>query len=55
MVDGGNQVWGDQWTIPRPAWFDEDAAAQFRISSPPMMSLRISVVPAPISSSFEAR
>ena len=20
-VDGGNQVWGDQWTIPRPAWF----------------------------------
>jgi citronellol/citronellal dehydrogenase len=25
VVDGGNQVWGDQWTIPRPAWFDEDA------------------------------
>ena len=22
-VDGGNQVWGDQWTIPRPAWFGE--------------------------------
>jgi citronellol/citronellal dehydrogenase len=22
-VDGGNQVWGDQWTIPRPAWFAE--------------------------------
>ena len=22
-VDGGNQVWGDQWTIPRPAWFEE--------------------------------
>ena len=22
-VDGGNQVWGDQWTIPRPAWFSE--------------------------------
>jgi citronellol/citronellal dehydrogenase len=21
VVDGGNQVWGDQWTIPRPAWF----------------------------------
>ena len=18
VVDGGNQVWGDQWTIPRP-------------------------------------
>lgn len=22
-VDGGNHVWGDQWTIPRPAWFEE--------------------------------
>ena len=22
-VDGGNQVWGDQWTIPRPEWFTE--------------------------------
>jgi citronellol/citronellal dehydrogenase len=22
-VDGGNQVWGDQWTIPRPKWFEE--------------------------------
>jgi len=22
-VDGGNQVWGDQWTIPRPDWFGE--------------------------------
>jgi len=22
-VDGGNQIWGDQWTIPRPAWFGE--------------------------------
>jgi citronellol/citronellal dehydrogenase len=21
VVDGGNQVWGDQWTIPRPAYF----------------------------------
>ncbi|GGC53282.1 SDR family oxidoreductase [Chelatococcus reniformis] len=21
VVDGGNQVWGDQWTIPRPPWF----------------------------------
>ena len=21
-VDGGTQIWGDQWTIPRPAWFD---------------------------------
>jgi len=20
-VDGGNQIWGDQWTIPRPDWF----------------------------------
>jgi citronellol/citronellal dehydrogenase len=22
VVDGGNQIWGDQWTIPRPAYFD---------------------------------
>jgi citronellol/citronellal dehydrogenase len=22
-VDGGNQVWGDQWTIPRPDYFKE--------------------------------
>jgi citronellol/citronellal dehydrogenase len=22
-VDGGNQVWGDQWTIPRPEWFED--------------------------------
>lgn len=22
-VDGGNQVWGDQWTIPKPEWFSE--------------------------------
>jgi citronellol/citronellal dehydrogenase len=22
-VDGGNQVWGDQWTIPRPDWFKD--------------------------------
>lgn len=21
VVDGGNQVWGDQWTIPRPDYF----------------------------------
>ena len=21
-VDGGNQIWGDQWTIVRPDWFD---------------------------------
>ena len=21
VVDGGNQVWGDQWTIPRPGYF----------------------------------
>jgi citronellol/citronellal dehydrogenase len=20
-LDGGNQLWGDQWTIPRPAYF----------------------------------
>jgi citronellol/citronellal dehydrogenase len=20
-VDGGTQIWGDQWTIPRPEWF----------------------------------
>lgn len=22
-VDGGNEIWGDQWTIPRPEWFGE--------------------------------
>ena len=22
VVDGGNQVWGDQWTIPRPSYFE---------------------------------
>ncbi len=22
IVDGGNQIWGDRWTIPRPAYFD---------------------------------
>lgn len=22
-VDGGNQIWGDQWTVPRPEWFAE--------------------------------
>jgi len=22
-VDGGNQIWGDQWTIPRPEWFED--------------------------------
>ncbi|MGC1351623.1 MAG: SDR family oxidoreductase, partial [Xanthobacteraceae bacterium] len=21
-VDGGNEIWGDQWTIPRPDWFN---------------------------------
>jgi len=26
VVDGGNQIWGDQWTIPRPAWFGGPAA-----------------------------
>jgi citronellol/citronellal dehydrogenase len=25
-VDGGNQMWGDQWTIPRPDYFRNDAA-----------------------------
>ncbi|WP_439572083.1 SDR family oxidoreductase [Phreatobacter sp.] len=24
VVDGGNQVWGDQWTIPRPDYFRAD-------------------------------
>jgi citronellol/citronellal dehydrogenase len=23
-VDGGNQIWGDQWTIPRPEYFKAD-------------------------------
>ncbi len=23
VVDGGTQVWGDQWTIPRPEWFED--------------------------------
>lgn len=23
VVDGGNQVWGDQWTIPRPSYFED--------------------------------
>jgi citronellol/citronellal dehydrogenase len=23
-VDGGNQVWGDQWTIPKPDYFKDD-------------------------------
>lgn len=23
VVDGGTQVWGDQWTIPRPDWFSD--------------------------------
>src|SRR5262245_6110531 len=22
-VDAGNQIWGDKWTVPRPAWFTE--------------------------------
>ena len=26
VVDGGNQNWGDQWTIPRPAYFGGPAA-----------------------------
>jgi citronellol/citronellal dehydrogenase len=21
-LDGGNEIWGDQWTIPRPDWFN---------------------------------
>jgi citronellol/citronellal dehydrogenase len=24
VVDGGNQIWGDQWTIPRPDFFRAD-------------------------------
>jgi len=24
-VDGGNEIWGDQWTIPRPEWFNNGA------------------------------
>lgn len=24
VVDGGNQIWGDQWTIPRPDWFNTE-------------------------------
>ena len=24
VVDGGNQIWGDQWTIPRPAFFRQE-------------------------------
>jgi citronellol/citronellal dehydrogenase len=23
-VDGGNHIWGDQWTIPRPDYFKVD-------------------------------
>jgi citronellol/citronellal dehydrogenase len=23
-VDGGNEIWGDQWTIPRPDWFNTE-------------------------------
>ncbi|MFZ4532658.1 MAG: SDR family oxidoreductase [Alsobacter sp.] len=26
VVDGGNQIWGDQWTIPRPAYFGGPSA-----------------------------
>ena len=26
VVDGGNQIWGEQWTIPRPAYFGGPAA-----------------------------
>jgi citronellol/citronellal dehydrogenase len=25
-VDGGNQIWGDMWTIPRPDYFSSDPA-----------------------------
>jgi citronellol/citronellal dehydrogenase len=24
-VDGGNEIWGDQWTIPRPDWFNPES------------------------------
>ncbi len=23
-IDGGNQLWGDQWAIPRPDWFNDE-------------------------------
>jgi len=26
VVDGGNQIWGEQWTIPRPAYFGGPSA-----------------------------
>ncbi len=29
VVDGGNQVWGDQWTIPRPAYFSAPVDVRF--------------------------
>ncbi|MDD3447023.1 MAG: SDR family oxidoreductase [Zavarzinia sp.] len=28
-VDGGNQIWGDQWTIPRPDWYTTPQASAF--------------------------
>ncbi|TDP43849.1 citronellol/citronellal dehydrogenase [Zavarzinia compransoris] len=28
-VDGGNQIWGDQWTIPRPDWYTTPQASPF--------------------------
>jgi citronellol/citronellal dehydrogenase len=28
-VDGGAQIWGDQWTIPRPDWFTTPQASPF--------------------------
>ncbi len=28
-IDGGNQIWGDQWTIPRPDWFSTPQASPF--------------------------
>lgn len=28
-VDGGNQIWGDQWTIPRPDWYTTSQVSPF--------------------------
>lgn len=28
-VDGGNQIWGDQWTIPRPDWYSTPQTSPF--------------------------
>lgn len=28
-IDGGNQIWGDQWTIPRPDWYTTPQTSAF--------------------------